>query len=114
MSTKTTRMTLAANREHRASGIDYHLKVDAKYIDLLNSLPEFRDLSTEQLRRLLPPKYRNIIPPVGEFYEVRDHPHQREDRVARATIIGMLASEGLLEQHRGFQFLQRTLIIEAR
>ena len=112
MNTKTTRMTLAANREHRASGEDFHLKVQPKFVDLLNSLPEFRDLSTAQLKQLLPKRYRQFVPPVGDFFEVRDHAHQEEDRMARAVIIGMLASESMVQEHTTFRYLERSLVIE--
>ena len=113
MNTKPARMTLAANREHRASGEDFHLRVSAKYVDLLNSLPEFRDLSTEQLMHLLSKRYRRFVPPVGEFFEVRDHVHQQEDRMARAVIIGMLAPESMIQEHISFQVLERTCIVES-
>ena len=114
MNTKTTRMTLAANREHRASGEDFHLKVNDKYVDLLNSLPDFRDLSTEQLKQLLPKRYRQFIPPVGAFFEVRDHAHQQEDRMARAVIIGMLAPDSMIQEIITFRVLERTCIVESR
>ena len=113
MNTRTPRMTLRENREHRASGENFHLKVSAKYVDLLNSLPEFRDLSTAQLRQLLPKRYRQFVPPVGEFFEVRDHAHAQEDRMARAVIIGMLAPESLIQEHLSFQYLERSLVIES-
>ena len=114
MNTKTTRMTLAANREHRASGEDFHLKVSAKYVDLLNSLPEFRELSTKQLRLMVPHRYRQCIPPVGEFFEIRDHAHAEQDRMARAVIIGMLAPESVIQAHISFRVIERTHIVESR
>ena len=112
MSTKPTRMTLRENREHRASGEDFHLKVSDKFVDLLNSVPEFRDLSTAQLLHLLPKRYRRFVPPVGEFFEVRDHAHAQEDRMARAVIIGMLAPESMVQEHISFQYLERSVIVE--
>ena len=113
MNTKAARMTLRENREHRASGEDFHLKVNDKHVDLLNSLPEFRDLSTAQLLQLLPKKYRRFIPPVGEFFEVRDHAHQQEDRMARAVMIGILAPETLIQEHLSFRYLERSLVVES-
>lgn len=114
MNTKINRVTLAANREHRASGEDFHLKVSAKHVDLLNSLPDFRDLTTAQLRRLLPSKYRPFVPPVGEFFEVRDHAHREQDRMARAVIIGMLAPESMIQEQISFRVIERSLIVESR
>jgi hypothetical protein len=113
MNTKTTRMTLRENREHRASGEEFHLKVNARHVEVLNSLPDFRDLTTAQLLQALPHKYRKFVPPVGEFFEVRDHAHQAEDRMARAVIIGMLAPESLIQEHASFRFLERSLIVES-
>ena len=114
MNTKSARMTLRENREHRESGGDFHLKISDNYVELLNSLPEFRDLTTQQLLRLLPRKYRQLIPPVGEFFEVRDHPHQQEDRMARAAIIGLLAPESRIQAHIGFRYLERSVVLQSR
>lgn len=113
MKTTTTRMTLRENREHRESGGDFHLKVNDRHVDLLNSLPDFRDLTTKQLLHLLPHKYRKFVPPVGEFFEVRDHAHQQEERMARAVVIGLLASESLIQEHVSFLFLERSFRIES-
>jgi hypothetical protein len=107
-------MTLRENREHRESGGDFHLKINEKYVELLNSLPEFRDLTTKQLLRLLPQKYRSLIPPVGEFFEINDHPHQQEDRMARAAIIGLLAPDSRIQAHIGFRYLERTVVVPSR
>jgi hypothetical protein len=96
MNTKPSRVNLAANREHRASGEDFHLRVAPKYIELLNSLPDFQDLSLAQLLQLLPSKYRKCIPLV-------------EDREARAAIIGMLAPEAMIEYHISMRFLTRSI-----
>ncbi len=100
-------MNLKANREHRSSGEDFYLKVADNYVDLLNSLPEFRDLTTAQLKQLLPPKVSPVRSPVGEFFEIRDHAHAEQDRQARAVIIGILAPEALVQEHLGLMFLQR-------
>jgi hypothetical protein len=79
---------------------DFHLKVNVKHVDLLNSLPQFRDLPTAQLLQLLPRKYRRIIP--------------QEDRMARAVIIGMLAPDSLIQEHIGFRYLERTVVVQSR
>jgi hypothetical protein len=113
MITKSARMTLRENREHRAAGENFHLKVSAKHVDLLNSLPEFRDMSTKRLRLMIPHRYRQFIPPVGEFFEVRDHAHAQEDRMARAVIIGMLAPESLIQEHISFRYLERSVVVES-
>lgn len=113
MNTKS-RMTLRENREHRASGENFYLKIESRYVELLNSLPEFRDLTTKQLLRLLPYKYRHIVPPVGEFFEVRDHVHAEQDRQARAVIIGLLAPESRVQAHIGFRYLERTVVVQSR
>ena len=88
MNTKAPRMTLRENREHRASGENFYLKIGSRYVELLNSLPDFRDLTTTQLLHLLPKQYRRFIP--------------QEDRMARAAIIGMLAPDSLIQEHVSF------------
>ena len=104
-------MNLTTNRAARATGVDFHLKVSAKHVDMLNALPEFRDLSTQQLLTLLPKKYRKFVPPVGQFFEIRDHAHAEEDRMARAVIVGLLATETQIENYLGDQFLERTFAV---
>jgi hypothetical protein len=95
-----TKLTLRENREHRESGGDFHLKVNDKYVALLNSLPQFQDLSTTQLLHLLPKRYRRFIP--------------QEDQMARAAIIGMLAPESLIQAHIGFRYLERSVVVQSR
>lgn len=86
---------------------DFHLKVAKYHVDMLNSIPEFCDLSTIQLHSMLPKRYRHFVPPVGPDFAVRDHAHAEEDRMARAVIIGMLATEAQIESHLSQRFLEK-------
>ena len=76
---------------------DCHLRVSEEHVEFLNSLPDFRDLSTTQLWYHLPEKYRRHIPPLNG----------KEDRHTRASIIGMLALPSQIESHIGMRFLER-------
>jgi hypothetical protein len=88
-----------ANRASRASGENFYLRVADRYVDLMLSVPEFRDLSTAQLIHLLPSKCRRFVPPAA-----------REDRMARAVCIGMLAHESQIDAVISTQFLERSFI----
>jgi len=76
---------------------DFHLKVTAEYVDFLNSLPAYRDVSTTQLWFALPEKYRKHIPPIVN----------KNDRATRAAIIGLIALPIEIETQNGVQFLER-------
>jgi hypothetical protein len=84
---------------------DFHLKVASQYVELLNSLPEFRELTTEQLRHKLPRKYRHHPPPVTPG-------HVQEDREARAAIIGLLAVSMQIDSFIGMKFIERSVTME--
>jgi len=77
---------------------DSHLRVSKEHVAFLNSLPDFRDLSTTQLYYALPEKYRKHVPPIGD---------SREDTQTRASLIGMLALPSQIESHIGTMFLER-------
>jgi hypothetical protein len=81
---------------------DFHLRVAPKYVELLNSLPEFREFTTEQLRHRLPRKYRHHAPP------------DSQDREARAAIIGMLALSAQIESYVSMRFIERSFVMEER
>lgn len=106
------RNSIQSNREHLATGEDFHLQVAHKHVEPLNSIPEYRDFSTKQLLNMIPKKYRAHIPPVGEFFEVRDHAHAQQDKMARAVIIGMLVTEAQFEGHVTMKFLERSFVLE--
>lgn len=85
----------------------FPLQIAAPYVDLLNELPGFCDLSTEQLFKLLPKRYHKSVPPVGDDLGIREAAYQREVRMARAVIIGMLAKPEHVEQYQAQKFLDR-------
>jgi hypothetical protein len=76
---------------------DSHLRVAKEHVEFLNSIPEFRDLSTTQLWFALPEKYRKHVPPINA----------KDDLQTRASIIGMLAHPTQIESHLGTLFLER-------
>ena len=78
--------------------MNFHLRVAVKYVELLNSLPDFCDLSTTQLWYALPEKYRKHVPSVG---------FESDDRMTRAVLIGMLATETQVASFIGLRFLER-------
>jgi hypothetical protein len=80
---------------------DFHLKVAPQHVELLSSLPDFRELSTEQLRHRLPKKYRHQVPPTT-------------DREARAAIIGLLALSSQIDGYVSIRFVERTFSPEAK
>jgi len=82
----------------RKTAQNFHLRVAAKYVDFLNSLPDFIDLSTTQLWYALPEKYRKHVPSVG---------FESDDRMTRAVLIGMLASETQIASFIEHRFLER-------
>src|SRR5271157_4285748 len=82
---------------------DFHLKVADKYVELLNSLPEFTEFTTEQLRGRLPKKYRHHVPPAG---------HTRGELDTRAAIIGMLALSSQIESVISMKFIERSFVTE--
>ena len=75
---------------------DSHLRVSKEHVAFLNSLPDFRDLSTTQLYYALPEKYRKHVPPIA-----------KDDLQTRAALIGMLALPAQIESHIGTMFLER-------
>ena len=81
----------------RKTAQNFHLRVAAKYVDFLNSLPDFIDLSTTQLWYALPEKYRKHVPSVG---------FEGNDRMTRAVLIGMLATEVQIASFMGKKFLE--------
>ena len=87
--------------------LGYHLQIAAPHVDMLNELPMFRDLPTAQLFKLLPKKFHKFIPPIGEDLPIREAAFQREERMARAVIIGMLAKPEHIEQYQAQKFLDR-------
>src|SRR5579863_4248890 len=80
-----------------SKSLAFHLKIADHHVDMLNGLPQFRDLSTAQLFNLLPRRYHKFVPPIGEDLPIREAAFQREERMARAVIIGMLAKETHIE-----------------
>lgn len=84
-----------------------HLKIADRYVDLMNELPMFRDLPTTQLFKLLHKRYHKFVPPIGEDLPIREAAYQREERMTRAVIIGMLAKPEHIEQHQAQKFLER-------
>src|SRR5271167_4261033 len=82
---------------------DFHLRIAPQYVDLLNSLPEFTEITTEQLRHRLPKKYRHHVPPTG---------HPSGELSTRAAIIGMLALSAQIESVVSMKFIERSFILE--
>jgi len=76
---------------------DFPLRVAKRHIELLNSMPDFIDLSTTQLWYALPEKYRKHVPSVG---------FEGNDRMTRAVLIGMLATEVQIASFMGKKFLE--------
>lgn len=76
---------------------DIHLRIAKEHVKFLNSIPEFRDLSTTQLWIALPAKYRKHVPPINN----------QDDTHTRAVLIGMLAHPAQIESHIGTLFLER-------
>jgi|SRR5271157_2736904 len=87
---------------------DFHLKIAPEYVELLNLLPDFRELSTEQLRHKLPKKYREIAPPPSAFTRSGGG----DDSATRAAIIGMLATPDQIDSFIGMQFIERSFVLE--
>lgn len=87
--------------------LGFHLQIAQTHVDMLNELPMFRDLTTARLFTLLPKKYHKFVPPIGEDLPIREAAFQREERQARAVIIGMLAKPEHIEQHQAQRFLER-------
>ena len=71
-----------------------HLKVADGYVDLLCGLPDFIGLTAAQLLSRLPERYRHAVPVT-------------EEHMARAVIIGMLATEAQIEHHLAHKFVER-------
>jgi hypothetical protein len=87
--------------------LDFHLKVSDRYVDMLNSLPEFRALTTDELVKLLPAAIRKSVPPVGDDLSIREAAYERETRQRRAVVIGILAKPERIAQHLSQQFAER-------
>ena len=87
--------------------LGFHLRIAAPHVDMLNELPMFRDLPTAQLYKLLPKKYHKFVPPIGEDLPIREAAYQREERMARAVIIGLIAKPEHIEQHQAQRFIER-------
>lgn len=87
--------------------LNFHLRITAPFVDLLNELPEFRNFSTGELFNLLPKKYHKLVPPIGEDLQIREAAYQREERMARAVIVGMLAKGEQIERYQAQRFLER-------
>lgn len=85
----------------------HYLKIASKYVDLLCGLPFWRDRTTEQLFHLLPKKYHRVVPPLGASTAKREAARTEEERMARAVIIGMLASDAQIEEHLSQKFVER-------
>jgi hypothetical protein len=91
--------------------LNFHLKVADRYVNLLCELPKYRDLSTEELFKLLTAGRHSkgiakFVPLVGDDLEIREAAYEREERQRRAVIIGMLAKPEEIEQHYGQKFLE--------
>jgi hypothetical protein len=86
--------------------LNHHLRIADKHVDMLCGMPEFRDLTTAQLLKMLPNRYRHAVPPVS--YDVREHVRVREERMTRAVVIGMLATEAQIESHAAVLFMERS------
>jgi hypothetical protein len=80
---------------------DFPLRVNDRYVDVLNSVPEFRDLATDQLLRLVPKRYQKFLPNAGV-----------DELQTRAAAIGMLATEEQIEQHTSTMFVERSVSFE--
>jgi hypothetical protein len=93
--------------EVSSRSLSFHLKVADSHVDMLNELPMFRDLPTAALFNLLPKRYHKFVPPIGEDLQIREAAFQREERMARAVIIGILAKPEHIEQHQAQRFLER-------
>jgi hypothetical protein len=87
--------------------LDFPLQIAAPYVDLLCELPQFRDLSHAQLLKLLPKRYHQCVPTIGADLEIREAAYQRETRMARAVIIGLLAKEDHIAVFSSQRFLER-------
>lgn len=105
-------MNSKANREARENKQNIYLRVSPQFVDFLNGVPEFRDLSTDQLRHMVPLKYRKIVPPVHPHFDANER--ERDDKMARAVCVGMLATEDQIEAHIGHEFVAKTLNFEVQ
>jgi hypothetical protein len=85
--------------------VGFYLTVAPIYVDLLTSLPEFRTLTLEQLFKRLPKRYHQCVPPIGENLNIREAAYEREVRMARAVIIGLLATPEQIDRHKPQMFL---------
>jgi hypothetical protein len=93
--------------------VSYPLKVADRYVNLLCDLPRYRELTTEELFKLLAKSGKHArsiskaVPPVGDDLGIREAAYEREERQRRAVIIGMLAKPEEIQQHYGQKFLER-------
>jgi hypothetical protein len=88
--------------------LSFHLKIAEPYVDMLNDLPEFRGLTTDELFKMIPSAaLRKAIPLVGDDHTIREAAYEREIRMRRAVIIGILAQPEQIQQYLSQRFVER-------